>query len=103
MGGVKYQVQSSKERGFDKLPPRKKHFKKGKPNQILRIIKPFREFMHYESSGGLILLSCVVIALIITNLPFGQIYLMLWETNLGVTVGSFSIEHTLSFWVNDLL
>ncbi|TFH04619.1 MAG: sodium:proton antiporter, partial [Candidatus Thorarchaeota archaeon] len=59
--------------------------------------------MQYESSGGLILLSCVVIALIITNLPFGQIYLMLWETNLGVTIGPFSFEHTLSFWVNDLL
>lgn len=85
------------------MPPKRKHFKKGKPNQILRIAKPFREFMQYETSGGFVLLLCVVIALIVTNLPFGPIYVMLWETSIGVTIGSFTIDHSLSFWVNDLL
>ncbi|TFH09093.1 MAG: Na+/H+ antiporter NhaA [Candidatus Thorarchaeota archaeon] len=59
--------------------------------------------MQYEASGGLILLLCVVIALLITNLPFGPIYLMLWETSIGFTIGSFTIEHSLSYWINDFL
>jgi NhaA family Na+:H+ antiporter len=90
-------------RKIQSLPPRKRHFKKGRPNQILRVVKPFREFMQLEASGGLVLLLCVIIALIISNLPFGENYLLLWQTEVGVTAGSFIIQHPLVFWVNDFL
>jgi NhaA family Na+:H+ antiporter len=85
------------------MPPKRKYFKKGKPNQILRVVKPFREFMQFEASGGLVLISCVVIALIVSNLPFGSLYLSFWETEVGVTFGTFSLLQPLVFWVNDVL
>jgi len=85
------------------MPPKKRYFKKGRPNQILRVVKPFREFMQYEASGGLVLISCVIIALIIANLPFGSLYFLLWETEVGISVGPFSILQPLIFWVNDVL
>jgi NhaA family Na+:H+ antiporter len=85
------------------MPPKRKYFKKGKPNQILRVVKPFREFMQYEASGGLVLISCVIVALIVSNLPFGSLYLLLWETEVGITFGPFNILQPLVFWVNDVL
>jgi len=85
------------------MPPKRKYFKKGRPNQILRVVKPFREFMQYEASGGLVLISCVIIALIVSNLPFGSLYFLLWETEVGISIGPFSILQPLVFWVNDVL
>jgi len=85
------------------MPPKRKYFKKGKPNQILRVVKPFREFMQYEAAGGLLLISCVIIALLVSNLPFSSIYLLLWETEVGISVGSFSLLQPVIFWVNDVL
>ena len=87
-----------------KVQSKKKQFKKGKPNQFLKVVKPFREFMQYEASGGLVLLTCVIIALIIANIPtIGISYLALWETNIGITIGISNLEKPLVFWVNDLL
>jgi NhaA family Na+:H+ antiporter len=85
------------------MPPRKKHFKKGQPNRVLRVIKPFQEFMRYEAAGGMILLVCVVGALIISNSIFGAHYLQIWQTDVGFTIGDFEIIEPLIFWVNDLL
>jgi NhaA family Na+:H+ antiporter len=81
----------------------KKRFKKGTPNKILHIIRPFDEFMQYEASGGIVLLLCVVIALVVTNSPIGQWYLSIWEIHIGVTIGAFSLTKPLLFWINDLL
>jgi len=85
------------------LSAKRKHFKKGKPNQFLPIVKPFRQFMLYEAAGGLVLLFCVIISLVIANLPIGGIYLSFWDTPIGVAIGSFNIEKPLIFWINDLL
>ena len=87
-----------------KMQSKKKQFKKGKPNQFLKVVKPFREFMQYQASGGLVLLSCVIIALFVANIPIiGADYLAMWETNVGIIIGPSSLEKPLVFWVNDLL
>ncbi len=82
---------------------RRRQFKKSPPNKILRVIKPFNEFMQYQGSGGIILLVCVVIALLISNSPVGLSYLSLWETYIGISIGEFSLTKPLVFWINDLL
>ncbi len=85
------------------MPPKRKQFKKGRPNQFLKVVRPFLEFMQYEASGGLVLLSCVIIAMLIANFPIGTDYLALWETNVGITIGIANLEKPLIFWINDLL
>jgi len=82
---------------------RRRHYKKSPPNKILPIIKPFNQFMQYETAGGIVLLVCVLISLLISNSLVGTFYLSLWETELGITVGSFSLTKPLVFWINDLL
>jgi len=59
--------------------------------------------MQYQGSGGIILLACVVIALLISNSLFGLSYLSLWETHIGVSIGEFALTKPLVFWINDLL
>lgn len=83
--------------------PRRRQFKKMTPNKVLRVIKPFNQFMQYEAAGGILLLLCVIIALLISNSPIGMSYLSLWETNIGISIGTFGLTKPLVFWINDLL
>jgi len=55
----------------------------------------FQEFFDSEKSGGILLIACTVISLLITNSASGATYLTLWQTR----VGGLSLEH----WTNDAL
>jgi len=85
------------------LSKRRKGFKKGPPNKILRVIRPFNEFMQFEAAGGIVLLLCVIIAIIITNSPVGYSFLSIWDTYVGISIGPYSLTKPLVFWINDLL
>ena len=61
----------------------------------MRITKLFSEFFKSESSGGLILLCCTLISLILVNSPIGEQYEHLWHIKIG--------QLSLSHWINDLL
>jgi len=71
---------------------------------IDRIKKPFERFMHNEVSGGIILLACTVIALILANSVFGEAYEHFWhnEFTIGFHHGN-SITMGIAHWVNDFL
>ena len=54
-----------------------------------------QRFVDSEKSGGILLIVCTVISLLITNSSAGAAYVNLWQTRLG----GLSIEH----WINDAL
>ncbi|MGY5862527.1 MAG: Na+/H+ antiporter NhaA [Candidatus Thorarchaeota archaeon] len=83
--------------------PGKKRFKKTQSSRGLEIIKPFKQFMQQEASGGIILLACVIVSLVWINSPLGHTYVELWSTNISFTVGSLAISKPLLLWINDLL
>lgn len=87
------------------MQDRLRRFKKGKPvHPVLhRTIRPFREFMRVEASGGIIVVICLIIALLWVNLPIGATYDIFWGTHLSVSIGSLTLNEPLGFWVNDLL
>ena len=60
-----------------------------------RLSNPFKEFFDSEKAGGVLLIACTVISLLIANSPLGEGYLQIWK----VYVGGLSIEH----WINDAL
>ncbi len=82
-----------------------KRFKKGKQVHpvVYRTIRPFREFMRIEASGGIVVIVCLLIALVWVNLPFGSTYDLFWGTRLAVSIGTLTIDESLGFWVNDFL
>lgn len=56
-----------------------------------------------EASGGLLLLACAVIALVLANAATGPAYAQFWQEIWGIRAGSFSLQKPLLLWVNDLL
>jgi len=68
---------------------------------ISSVVRPFQEFASRETSGGILLLACTVIALIWANSPWAHYYAALWHTLLSVGLGSINLSRELHFWVND--
>jgi len=65
------------------------------------IVRPFQEFADKASSGGLLLIAAAIVALLWANSPWGESYVRLWETELSVGLGGFSLEKDLTHWIND--
>jgi Na+:H+ antiporter, NhaA family len=68
-----------------------------------KILTPFEEFIHRETTSGLLLMGMAVIALIMANSPFADVYLHIIHTMVSFNVGSWAIEMSLSHWINDAL
>jgi len=60
---------------------------------IGRLVRPFQEFASQEASGGILLISCTVVALIWANSPWSGTYFHLWHAKL--------LSQPLHFWIND--
>jgi NhaA family Na+:H+ antiporter len=59
----------------------------------LNISKLFTEFFNSEKAGGLLLIICTIMSLVITNSGSGEGYIAFWNTDLG--------GHTIVHWIND--
>lgn len=56
--------------------------------------RTLRGFMESEKSGGLTLIVCTLVSILLANSVFvGEAYRGFWETNLG--------SHTIADWIND--
>lgn len=61
----------------------------------------FRKFLSSGSSGGIILLFCVAVSLLVANSPFGKDFERLLATAIGADIGSVHLKYPLLLWVND--
>lgn len=53
----------------------------------------FTDFFESEKAGGLILIACTIVSLILANSGLAADYTHIWHTNLG--------GHPLEYWIND--
>ena len=60
-------------------------------------------FLRVEAAGGIILLITAAVALVWANSPWSSTYDQLWHTPISIGVGSWRVEESLHFWINDLL
>ena len=75
------------------LAPLEKHFD--------RLLTPIERFLHDETAGGLLLMGCAITALIVANSPLASAYHHILEANMGVSIGSWRLEHTVHHWINE--
>lgn len=68
---------------------------------IDRVVAPIRRFMHVEMTSGIFLFVAALAAIIAANSSLAEYYHHLWETPVGFSFGSFSLEMTLHHWIND--
>ncbi len=64
-------------------------------------LRPVDRFLHNKTSGGMVLLACTLLALIVANSPWSEWYAQLWQTRIGFTVGRFELYKPLLLWIND--
>jgi len=62
---------------------------------------PIEEFIHQETSSGIILMVCAILAIIIANSPLFPLYDRILHIKFTIGSEGFSITHTLHHWIND--
>ena len=63
--------------------------------------RAFVDFLHKETSGGIVMLAATALALIIANSPMGDAYRELWTTYAGLVFGDWALKLSLGHWIND--
>lgn len=61
----------------------------------------FRQMVHHDATGGVLLVSCAVLAMVFANTPLNTLYSGFLELPVVVKFGGFSIDKPLLLWVND--
>ncbi len=64
-------------------------------------LKSFQEFLKSGSAGGLILLLCVVVSLLIANSSIGPAFQNLLDYNIGWESLSIELRYPIISWIND--
>jgi len=65
------------------------------------IARPVQRFVEIEASGGLVLLVAALVALVWANSPWRESYADLFDTVVGLEVGSFELREDVRHWIND--
>ena len=66
-----------------------------------RILTPLEEFIHRQTTSGILLMLCAVIALIIANSSWAEEYHHILEIPFAIGVGEWILSMTLHHWIND--
>lgn len=72
-----------------------------RPPLAERVLQPFVEFAHRESTSGPLLIACTVVALVWGNSPWAEAYARVWSTSLTIGVSDAAIRASLLHWIND--
>ena len=67
------------------------------------ISQPFRWFFKLEAASGLILLFAAIIALVISNSNFSELYFSTLNSYLFIGINNFGLKLSVIHWINDAL
>ena len=68
-----------------------------------RVLTPFEEFIHHQTTSGLLLMGAAIIALFLANGSLAEAYQHFIHTPVKVAIGDWGIDMSLHHWVNDAL
>jgi len=66
-----------------------------------KVITPFEEFIHRQTTSGMLLMGTAILALILANSALASFYSDLQHMMISIKIGSWSLEKSLHHWVND--
>ncbi|UTW46299.1 Na+/H+ antiporter NhaA [bacterium SCSIO 12696] len=66
-----------------------------------RVLTPFEEFIHRQTTSGVLLMICAVLALVIANTDWFVPYSQLLATKTGIAFGDGGMKMSVHHWVND--
>ncbi|GEO05865.1 Na(+)/H(+) antiporter NhaA [Adhaeribacter aerolatus] len=70
---------------------------------MIKLINPntFREFLKSGSAGGIILIACLIVSLIIANSPLGPGFENLLAREIGYHSDNLELRYSVLLWIND--
>ena len=68
-----------------------------------RILSPLEEFIHRQTTSGVLLMICAVVALVIANSPLHEDYEHFLHTDIGISMGSGVFSLSIHHWINEAL
>lgn len=66
-----------------------------------RVLTPFEEFIHQQTTGGILLLITAALALILANSLWGEAYRHILQTEIAIHIGLWQLKLSLHHWIND--
>jgi len=67
----------------------------------MRLTHIFSEFFRSEKTGGMLLLGCTVVSVLLANTPLSDSYVAFWHRSIDLSFPSFRHAFTLKDWIND--
>jgi NhaA family Na+:H+ antiporter len=68
-----------------------------------RILSPLEEFIHRQTTSGILLMVCAVAALVIANSPLHESYEAFLKTEIGISWGGAEFALSIHYWINEAL
>lgn len=65
-----------------------------------KILSPLEEFIHRQTTSGLLLIGTAIVALLLANSSFSEVYQHLLHTP-GLNIGDWSLKMSMHHAVND--
>jgi NhaA family Na+:H+ antiporter len=69
--------------------------------QFNKISTPFENFLHAQTTTGLVLIFTTILALLIANSPLYESYHHFFHTKIELVVGEWKLSNSLTHWIND--
>ena len=66
-----------------------------------KILTPFEEFIHRQTTSGLLLMGATILALALANGPMADAYKQVIHTPVSIGVGDWALNMSLHHWIND--
>jgi NhaA family Na+:H+ antiporter len=66
-----------------------------------RVLSPVEEFIHRQTTSGILLMLCAVIALFVANGSFSEPYHHFFQLYFSVGLENFQLSKTVHHWIND--
>jgi NhaA family Na+:H+ antiporter len=66
-----------------------------------KILTPFEEFVHRQTTSSLLLMATAILALVLANSGLSGVYQHWVHTPIVISFGEWSLEMSLQHWVND--
>lgn len=61
----------------------------------------FKGFFDSEKIGGVLLLLCTLVSLLIANSGFGETYTHFWHSKLDLSFAGLNLNYSIEHWIND--
>lgn len=83
------------------INPNKKEYIAPWEKAFERVLSPLEEFIHRQTTSGVLLMICAIAALVIANSPWNEAYHHFLELKFTIGVEGFQLSQSLHHWIND--